>query len=357
MNISSILKKEGITIVEELDTFKVNIIAKSVSSKLCLAFPEHNLKLSDLFSSFSRLNMYIADMPDNLGGAKYFSKINSIYFSENIPFDDLPDIAVHECIHFVQEVKSDRGNLVNMGLYDMRSGLGLNEAATQLMASEANFLSSSEETYFNISLNTISPDYYPLECALVSQIAHFIGTYPLYHSALNSNDVFKNTTVARIGAKSYNRIVSNLDKLIKLESDLNFFAKELQFAERMVDMKLLSNLIANKKNAIIALFFSTQNMIMRKFFTFEFNNIVDMNALKEFKRKLYDFKDVIGSTHDYEYYNVFYRQMMEAAQAKEEYIEEHGELNLLRTNATTALAIVDNRASAFSFATTFFKKL
>ena len=174
MSIHSKLKKEGIEIIEELDTLKVNTIAINVASKLCLAFPEHNLKRSELFESISRLSMYIAKMPEDSSGAKYFYKDNSIYFNEIFDIEEMSKLAVHECIHFIQDSRDSNNNLAKMGLYNSfsNSGLGLNEAAVQLMASEANFTENMNETYFGISINTISPDYYPLECTLVNEIAY-----------------------------------------------------------------------------------------------------------------------------------------------------------------------------------------
>ena len=71
MSIHSKLKKEGIQVIKQLDTLKVNTIAINVANKLCLAFPEHNLNKSELFESISRLNMYIAKMPKDSSGAKY----------------------------------------------------------------------------------------------------------------------------------------------------------------------------------------------------------------------------------------------------------------------------------------------
>ena len=64
MSIHSRLKKEGIQIIEKLDTEKVNKISINVASKLCLAFPEHSLKRNELFEAVSGLSMYIAKMPD-----------------------------------------------------------------------------------------------------------------------------------------------------------------------------------------------------------------------------------------------------------------------------------------------------
>ena len=51
-------------------------------------------------------------------------------------------MAMHECIHFIQEFRDTNNNLVKLGLYNPSSntGLAINEAAVQLMASEANMM-------------------------------------------------------------------------------------------------------------------------------------------------------------------------------------------------------------------------
>lgn len=358
MSTNSRLKKEGIEIVEQLDTLKVNTIAISIASKLCLAFPEHNLNKSELFTSLSRINMYVAKMPEDSSGAKYFYKNNSIYFNEGIDLEEMSKLAMHECIHFIQELKDENNNLIKMGLYNcsFNSGLGINEAAVQLMASEANMCVSTSETYYNVSLNTISPNYYPLECALVNQMAYFTGTYPLFHSTLNSNDVFKNTFILKSNKKAYNAIVKNLDLLLAYENDLNYFASELQYASKVNEIKLLNKLIFAKKNAITSIFFKTQNLIIESCFVSEFNNIRNLADVKEYKIKLYNFKNVMGSNQDYTFYNEFYRKIMESLETKKEQIERLGEINLLET-PENSLVLVDNTKHALSFISTFFGKV
>lgn len=358
MSTNSRLKKEGIEILEQLDTLKVNTIAISIASKLCLAFPEHNLNKSELFTSLSRINMYVAKMPEDFSGAKYFYKNNSIYFNEGIDLEEMAKLAMHECIHFIQELKDENNNLIKMGLYNcsFNSGLGINEAAVQLMASEANMCVSTSETYYNVSLNTISPNYYPLECALVNQMAYFTGTYPLFHSTLNSNDVFKNTFILKSNKKAYNAIVKNLDLLLNYENDLNYFASELQYANKLNEIKLLNKLILAKKNAITAIFFKTQNLIIESCFVSEFNNIRNLADVKEYKNKLYNFKNVMGSNQDYTFYNEFYCKIMESLETKKEQIERFGEINLLET-PENSLVLVDNTKHALSFISTFFGKV
>lgn len=358
MSTNSRLKKEGIEIAEQLDTLKVNTIAISIASKLCLAFPEHNLNKSELFTSLSRINMYIAKMPDDSAGAKYFYKNNSIYFNKEYDLDEMAKLAMHECIHYIQEFRDANNNLVKMGLYNctFNSGLGINEAAVQLMASEANMCPSTSETYYNVSLNTISPNYYPLECALVNQMAYFTGTYPLFHSTLNSNDVFKNTFILKSNKRAYNTIVKNIDLLLAYENDLNYFASELQYANKVSEIKLLNKLIASKKDSITSIFFKTQNLIIESCFISEFNNIRNLEDVKEYKNKLYNFKNIMGSNENYTFYNEFYRKIMESLEKKKEQIEQFGEINLFET-PENSLVLVDNTKRALSFVSTFFVKV
>ena len=146
--------------------------------------------------------------------------------------------------------------------------------------------------------------------------------------------------------------------MLRLENDLNYFTQELQRAEKTSEVKLLNNLITTRRTAIMALFFATQNIIMKKFFLFEFNSLRNLEDLKDFQQRLYDFQNLIGVTDGYEFYNNFYTQMMESLERKREYIEHYGEINLFEpNNTTTALVAINNTKSSFAFVGIFFKKL
>lgn len=361
MNTYKSLKKQGIEIIEQLDTLKVNTIANNIASKLCIAFPEHNLNKSDLFESLARLNMYIAKMPQDSSGAKYSYKDNSIFFNEIFDLEEMSTLAVHECIHCIQELRDSKNNIIKLGLYNpsTNSGLALNEAAVQLMASEANMFEVESETYYGITINTISPNYYPLQCALLNQISYFTGTYPLYHSTLNSNDIFKNTLTLKTDEKTYSTISKSFDKLLALENDLNYYSSELQYTDKISSIKLLYNLINETKKDIKSLFFKIQNLIMHKCFKNEFNSIRNLEDIKNFNSKLYNYKNVIGFADEYTYYNEFYRNMMELIEEKKSYIEKYGEINLFE-NVNAGLMLVESTQNAFSFISSFinkFKKL
>ena len=355
MNIGYLLKKEGITNIKELDAGQIKIISKDLAIKLCLAFPEHDLDRQALYNSFCALDMYTATMPKDSSGAKYIAGSNSVYFNENLEFSDIPDVAMHECIHFIQEGRLNEKKEF-IGLTSFASGLALNEAAVQLMASEANMANISQEKYFDITLNTISPNYYPLECTLVNQIAYFTGTFPLYHSVLNSDDIFKNTFIAKFNKRIYNRITRQLDKLLHLESELTCYMNELEGTEKIHDIKELNKIIFEQKQNIKRLFFNIQNFIIRNCFTFEFNSISTMEDLKELKHKLYNFKNIIGISDGYTFYNDFYCDLMNALESKKEDIIKYGEISLFKQECT-ALTIVDKSKQKFNFVYIFIKKL
>ena len=355
MNIDLLLKKEGISNIKELDSNQIKIVSKDLAIKLCLAFPEHDLDRQALYNSFRSLDMYTATMPKDSSGAKYIANSNSIYFNEALDFSSIPEVAMHECIHFIQE-----GRLANkngfIGLTSLTSGLAINEAAVQLMASEANMSNITEERYFGILIKTISPSYYPLECTLVNQISYFTGTYPLYHSVLNNNDVFKNTFIAKFNKRIYNRIVRQLDKLLHLETDLVCYTSELENTDKISDIKELNTIISTQKYNISKLFFNIQNFIIRNCFSCEFNHINTLEDLKELKKKLYDFKNVIGVCDGYTFYNDFYCDLMNALESKKEELLKYGEISLFKQECT-ALTVVDQSREAFHFVRIFIRKL
>lgn len=356
MSVNSDLKKAGIDIVQQLNEKDVSAIASNIASKLCLAFPEHNLKRNTLISAISNINMYIANMPEDYSQAKYFYKNNSIYFKRYSSPEEMSNVAVHECIHFIQEITDENYNLVRMGLYKVNSGLAINEAAVQLMTSEANTCEICEEKYYGINLKTTSPDYYPLQCALLNQMAYFTGTYPLYHSTLNSNDIFENTFTLKSGKKVYDKISKYLDTLLYLESDLNYYIHDLRNTDKVRRMKTLNNIITQRKEEIRSTFFKAQNLIIKSCFENSFKSIRNLEEIKEFQQDLYKFKNIMGYTDNYTFYNDFYCNIMNSIEDKRIYIIKHGEINLFDKDSK-ALSLINTTKDSYSFTKVFMLKL
>ena len=277
--------------------------------------------------------------------ANYFYKNESIYFNCDIPNEDLDEFAVHECIHYIQEVKDKKNHLIRMGLSDYRelkvTGTGLNEASVQLMASYANKMEKEFVKYYGISFETISPSYYPLECCLVNQLAYLIGEDVLFESTLNSNDKFKDKFVKDTSIKTFLCVQSALDTLIDTEEEiveLNNKIIELEDGDKRYEG--LAGKVSELKNEILLTFLRTQNMIISNYFNKAIKNVKTLEEVENYRRKLYNFKDYLGSTDGYNFYHDYYVEKM----SELEHIH-----NILENGGTeTALKITNKKEGFFA---------
>lgn len=327
MSIETELKKDGIEVIEKLDTLKINSIAMNVSLKLCETFPEYNLNQNELFIKLSRLNMYKAKMPEGMAEANYFYKNTSIYFNEHIQDEDLEEFAIHECIHYLQEVKDKRNYLIRMGLCDYTEfkiyGLGLNEAAVQLMASKVNKIPKEFVKYFGISFETNSPSYYPLECCLVQQLAYITGEDVLFKSTLNSTDEFKEKFANLTTPKTFMAIQNAIDDILNAEEEiikLNNRIAGIDDRNKRIDGMLKK--IEELKHEISLTFMRTQNLIISSYFDKAFKEITNLEEVENYRRKLYTFKDYLGAMEGYTFFNDYYVNTMEKLEEKYNAIEK-----------------------------------
>lgn len=344
MSVESDLRKDGIEVTEKLDTLKINSIARNVSKKLCDTFPEFNLNQNELFIKLSRLNMYKAKMPEGMAEANYFYKNTSIYFNEHIQDEDLEEFAIHECIHYLQEVKDKRNYLLRMGLCDYTEfkiyGLGLNEAAVQLMASKVNGIPKEYVKYFGISFETNSPSYYPLECCLANQLAYLVGENILFESTLNSNDNFKEHFANITSPKTYIAIQNAFDDILNNEEEiikLNNRIASIDDRNKKVDGMLEK--IDELKSEISLTFMRTQNLIISSYFDNTFNNISTLEDVENYRRKLYNFKNYLGSMEGYTFFNDYYVNKMMELEKKYNAIE-NGEVE-------TAIKVITKKENIF----------
>lgn len=314
MSIKSALKKEGITVISPLDSLTVNSIASKIVDVLQNTFPKNKLNTHKIFSDIVKLNMYIAKLPSGCS-AKYFYKNKSIYFSPDISFDEVSDLIVHECIHYLQENRNNNGKLVRLGFCNFKNpnlpGLGLNEAAVQLLASKCVNKKSETVTYFDLTFNTISPDYYPLECALVNQLSYLIGNDVLFDSTINSNDNFKNQFISFTSQKTFKTIQNNIDMIVELQECItqinSYDLFHPQSAKKIAEKALKIDFL---KTSIKQLFLETQNMILTSYFDSSINLLYTKDAVEKYRNKLYNFRNYIATTDGYTYFNQYYIDKM-----------------------------------------------
>ncbi len=351
MSFKSTLRKEGIEVIKKLDTFGVNSISRKIADTLCNAFPEHDMQYDNLINCISSLKMYVAIFENNLIGAKYFCKNNSIFFNAKFSIEENDMFCLHECIHFLQDTYFSESNQTYLGLYNLskNSGIALNEASVQLMACEALGKQAEEVKYYDINLSTTSPTYYPLECALLQQVSYFTGTYPIYHSTLHSNDVFKNTLTALSDEQTYKKLQINMDKILSLETELEFYTNELAASEcKIRRINKLNSIIDEYKQEISKTFFATQNLIISHCFSKEFHDIRDVEGLRNFKNRLYEFKKLIAYNNDYTFYNEFYCHAMEHLEEKQKQIE-NAPTSIIQQEINKQLTVVNTTKGAFAF--------
>lgn len=334
MSIKSDLKKDGIEVIKKLDTLKINSIAKNIASKLCETFPDYGLNENELFIKLSRLDMYKAKMPDGMAEANYFYKNSSIYFNEHIPDDDMEEFAVHECIHYLQEVKDKKNYLLKMGLCDYTEfkiyGLGLNEASVQLMSSKIIGIPKEYVKYFGITFETTSPSYYPLECCLVNQLAYLVGEDVLFKSTLNSNDDFKFLFADITSKKTFMTIQNAIDDILFAEEDIiklnNKIINSDSQTKKVDDMvKKIDEL----KNEIKLTFLRTQNLIISSYFDSTFDKISNLEEIEIYRKKLYSFKNYLGYCDGYTFFNDYYIQKMDLLEEKYNALENGTDISSL----------------------------
>ena len=354
MSIETELKKDGIEVIEKLDTLKINSIAMNVSLKLCETFPEYNLNQNELFIKLSRLNMYKAKMPEGMAEANYFYKNTSIYFNEHIQDEDLEEFAIHECIHYLQEIKDKRNYLLRMGLCDYTEfkiyGLGLNEAAVQLIASKVNKIPKEFVKYFGISFETNSPSYYPLECCLVQQLAYITGEDVLFKSTLNSTDEFKEKFASLTSPKTFMAIQNAIDDILNAEEEIikiNNRIAGIDDRNKRIDGMLKK--IEELKHEISLTFMRTQNLIISSYFDKAFKEITNLEEVENYRRKLYTFKDYLGAMEGYTFFNDYYVKKMEKLEEEYNAIES-GEFK-------PSLQLIPKKQSKFALIIKAIKKL
>lgn len=357
MSIESDLKKDGIEVVEKLDTLKVNSIARNISVKLCETFPNYGLNSNNLFIKLSRLDMYKARMPEGMAEANYFYKNSSIYFNEHIQDDDLEEFAIHECIHYLQEVKDKKNYLIRMGLCDYTEfkiyGLGLNEASVQLMASKVNGIPKEYVKYFGISFETTSPSYYPLECCLANQLAYLVGEDILFESTLNSNDNFKEKFASLTSPKTFMAIQNAFDDILNAEEEiikLNNKIANVDDRNKRVDGMLKK--IDELKSEISLTFMRTQNLIISSYFNNAFNFISNLEEVENYRRKLYSFKDYLGSMEGYSFFNDYYVDKMMQLEEKYNALERGENIPIER-----AIKVISKKENMFRRFIAAIKKL
>lgn len=329
MSIESDLKKDGIKVISKLDPIVVNAIARNIAQKLVATFPDMHFDETNLFVKLSRIEMYTAVMPNGMAEANYFYKNSSIYFNNQIDIEDLEDFAIHECIHHLQEIKDKNDKLLRMGLCTFTHlkpfGMGLNEAAVQLITSRVIGIIPDYVKYYGIDMKTSSPCYYPIECNLLEQIIYLFGEESIFDSTFNNTDSFKNLFENIFTKRGYEAIVNAFDYILNCEEKIVIQNNLLQeFDEHNKKVDKITKQINILKNQIATTYMRTQNLIFTTYFDNKFNEITNLEELECFRRKLDDYRHYIGRANGYYFFDNYYTEMMCSLEHKCNILENGG---------------------------------
>jgi hypothetical protein len=147
---------------------------------------------------------------------------------------------------------------------------------------------------------------------------------------------------------TFYKIQANLDKMMDLEDTLSNQTSLLETTVNNKKTKKISNKIATLRTQIQELFLETQNTILTSYFDKKFNAISTVVQIEDYRKKLYNFKDFIGYTSNYSFYNDYYIKKMSDLEWKRNEIEN-------KTHSTDAnLLLVPHKSGIL---VTFFRKV
>lgn len=331
------LKQNDITVICPIDQNSINAIASYVANTMVTKFPNLRLNFNVVASNISKMPMYIADMPQSATGACFLYLNSSIYFKKGLSFEKMKKLAIHECIHYFQQIKDKNGNLKRLGLCGYARGRAygnaLNEAAVQMMAAYATNEKHENVTYFGVTFPSDSPNYYPIICNLMKQVGYLTGFPVLFESTFYSNDMFFKKFKEAVGDNKAFSIQSKLEKILNLEAKIGQLNNKIRTQDlNHRKFKNATNAVEKCKKEIKNTFFATQNLIITSFFDARIKKVQSASEIEDYRKYLYSFSNLIGRSEDYTFFNDYYIQKMAEIDSKYEAMTENKGLQVIETS-------------------------
>lgn len=285
MNLEKKLSKLGIDVVREFTPREVRYVAEEVIESLVNTFPVLEEIYNELLIRLLNCKMYFANIKNdtNISKVNYVYENNSIYFSNSINFNKIDDVIIHECIHYLQDNRTDNGKLKKIGLCDFEElstyGMGINEAAVQYIASKTvgDYLQTTNKN--GIILKTISPNYYPFLTNLISQIIYLLGEDIIVKGTINCDEKFEDVFLNTFEEKT-NTIIKKFDQIIDIRNKRN--------GEVIAENKEMLN------NEIVNIYLETQDIIMKTYFDKICTRLNTIEEVDFYIEKFLNYKQLLG---------------------------------------------------------------
>lgn len=342
------------------DSIKAKLISV-VAENIVSTFAEHKISYENIYNTLSKVKLYTADMKSDSDSGildKYFPYTNTIYVNSGIFEKAISDYnienidigLIHEFIHCLQ-VQRNKNEITRIGMYDLSSkfGLGMNEAATQYIASNVCGNYFSHVKYFNLDFLTISENYYPIETAIIYQMSFFTGSFPLVSSALFGDSLFKNTFVEQTSKATYDKIVSSVDHIIGIQNQLSheyIFLANSNLTEKSKIKKL--NSIKENKEALKKVILDIQKTIYTESFNSMLKKVETLSDVRNMQIALAKFENLIIISEDDYSYDQFKDLMMAKLKKRFAKIQKFGKYNFAkRSKVEVSMLPAVKKVSAF----------
>lgn len=161
----------------------------------------------------------------------------------------------------------------------LATGIGINEAAVQYIASKTvgNTLTITKK--FGVILKSISPNYYPLLTNLINQIIYVLGEDIIVKGTINCDEKFEEEFLNAFEEKG-STIIKMFDRIIELQNKLNEGIQDF-------DKEILCN-------EIVDLYMKTQNIIMTTYFDKISNRLTTLEEVDFYIEKFLNYKPLLG---------------------------------------------------------------
>lgn len=300
MSISKYVKGLSIEPIEEINIKKRIEFANQAALFLVDALPTHDLDYLRILDTLQKTKIVIARTPSFLSPVNYSYADETIYISDEKDLDLKNEYIWHEMIHRIQESKNRKGKLMQFGIcriFETKiQGLALNEAAIQYLI--AKILENPIEMIeiYDMKIPTTSKKYYPIVTNLVEQLAFVLGDKLLIESVLNSNEEFKYDAIDELGEDAFFSIQSNFDKILETKAFITDSNQEEILLENIKKIKQL--------------YVDTQTLIFKSYFDRLLKRVETINELKIYKRKLIQYRELIGSEEGFQMYKEYYEKQI-----------------------------------------------
>ena len=155
----------------------------------------------------------------------------------------------------------------------------------------------------------------------------------MFKSTLFSTDDFKQKIIEMTSEKTYNKIIDFFDIILKNEEKIIILNNKKNSSKTQLK-------IEKHRESIKCSYIKLQNLIIKEFFDFDFEQINNLEELEIYRRKLTNFDKYIGHIENYSFFDDYQAEMMNKLEHKSNILENGGIETALSTNISTIFSII-----------------